>query len=155
MMYATGVYRTNKPLLLDCTMIIMHRANDLSAIIGFCQQDMGLEVSPIIPISERKDPDPAWLIASMPQTQEAFKQVVDTVLRDKGTTSAAAANESNNETDNSVPDNSVPTIALSTTPSTNSVPVVATIASTTTPSTTHNVETNPTPPEESIETPTK
>eukprot|EP00978_Attheya_sp_CCMP212_P025770 scaffold83540_cov58-Attheya_sp.AAC.1 len=95
MMYATGVYRKNKPLQLDCTRIIMHRADDLSAILGLCQQDMGLEVSSVVHISQRKDPESSFAgtvsnhptsgIASMPQTPEAFKQVVHTLLPDKGT----------------------------------------------------------------------
>eukprot|EP00978_Attheya_sp_CCMP212_P046893 scaffold418240_cov63-Attheya_sp.AAC.1 len=72
----------------------MHHADDLSAIFGLCQQDMGLEVSSVVDISKRKDPDSSFAgivskpptsgIASMPQTPETFKQVVNTLLPDKG-----------------------------------------------------------------------
>eukprot|EP00978_Attheya_sp_CCMP212_P014576 scaffold37203_cov55-Attheya_sp.AAC.2 len=76
-------------------MIIMHRADDLNAIFDFAQQDMGLEVSSDVDIPKRKDPKSSFAgivsklqtsdVASMPQTPEAFKQVVNTLLPDKGT----------------------------------------------------------------------
>jgi hypothetical protein len=170
MIYATGVYRKNKPLHLDCTRIIMHRADDLNSIFALIQQDMGLEVSSFVHVSQRKDPEssfdgnmshhPTSGIASMPKTSEAFKQAVDTLLPEKGTSSAATT-KSNNETVCTIEDKMVPgiakvNIAAIPLPVDKLVPVVAPVAlSTTALSTTHNVETNSTAPAESVEAPTK
>eukprot|EP00978_Attheya_sp_CCMP212_P023009 scaffold69622_cov30-Attheya_sp.AAC.1 len=169
MMYATGFYRKNKPLHLDCTRIIMHRADDLNAIFGFCQQDMGLEVSSNVDVSQRKDPESSFAgnvlnhstsgIESMPQTPEAFKQAVDTLLPDKGTSSAATT-KSNNEIVCMIENKVVPGIAkanIAIIPqiADKLVPVVDPIASSTALSTTDNVETNLTAPEELVEAPSK
>eukprot|EP00978_Attheya_sp_CCMP212_P031050 scaffold116050_cov35-Attheya_sp.AAC.1 len=151
----------------------MHRADDLSAIFGLCQQDMGLEVSSVVHISQRKDPESSFAgtvsnhptsgIASMPETPEAFKQVVHTLLPDKGTLvidASAATTKSNSETvcmieEKVVPGIAKPNIATIPLPVDKLVPVVAPIASSTALNTTHNVETNSTTPEESVEAPTK
>eukprot|EP00978_Attheya_sp_CCMP212_P018866 scaffold52124_cov53-Attheya_sp.AAC.2 len=128
----------------------MHRADDLNAIFGFCQQDMGLEVSSIVDISQRKDPESSFA-----------GNAVDTLLPEKGTSSAATT-KSNNETVCTIEDKVVPGIASKANiaaiplPVDKLVPVVAPIApSTTALSTTHNVETNSTAPAESVEAPTK
>eukprot|EP00978_Attheya_sp_CCMP212_P014129 scaffold35914_cov24-Attheya_sp.AAC.1 len=130
---------------------------------------MGLEVSSIVHISQRKDPESSFAgnvsnhptsgIASMPQTSEEFKQAVDTLLPEKGTSSAATT-KSNNETVCTIEDKVVPGIAKANIatillPVDKLVPVVAPIAPSTALSTTHNVVTNSTAPAESVEAPTK
>eukprot|EP00978_Attheya_sp_CCMP212_P034934 scaffold149423_cov60-Attheya_sp.AAC.2 len=140
---------------------------------------MGLEVSSVGDVPERKDPEfsfagetnvaivtklPTSNVAPMPQTQEAFKLVVDSLVPDKGTLvidSSAATTKSNIETVCLTEDKVVPGIAkpnietISLTAEDKVVPVIASLATSPTPSTTHNVETKPTASDESVEDATK
>lgn len=154
-------------LPLDCTRIIMHNAGDLNAIFDLHQEDMGLKVSSGVPLSERKDPEPSWAgtksnhttsgIATMPTNATAFKQVADVLLIEKDTlvTDASAATTKSNSEDKDVPVTEKPDVATSPLPVDGLAPLVPPIGSSNALSNTHNVATNITTPEKTVEDTTK
>eukprot|EP00978_Attheya_sp_CCMP212_P033623 scaffold136638_cov58-Attheya_sp.AAC.2 len=83
LLYATGVHTNNPALSLDSTRIIMHRASDLSTIFGSSQENMDLELSSVVDVHKQKAQLPTSNVAPIPQTKEAFKLAVDSVLPDK------------------------------------------------------------------------